>query len=161
MASLSTARASGLPEHSPNAGGTDGHHIGLQHHERQSSIAFQGMFPVEADDGLLLPRCEPEITGNPTVVLIDAPVAFSPGVELAGPHTQPVDESSSFTVSRKTFSPEPTASGASRILCCNATSAIRSAVSESTAGKFLGTFTVKARFMRSPFVFHFGTSGHI
>jgi hypothetical protein len=36
--------------------GADGHNIGVQHHERQSSIAFQGMFPVEADDGLLLPR---------------------------------------------------------------------------------------------------------
>src|SRR5437870_8573864 len=52
------------------------------------------MFPVEAEDGLLLPRREPEITGNPTVVLIDAPVALSPVVELAGPHAQPVDESS-------------------------------------------------------------------
>jgi len=41
------------------------------------------MFPEEVDDGLLLPRCRPEITGNPTVVLMDAPRALSPVVELA------------------------------------------------------------------------------
>src|SRR2546425_9168544 len=52
------------------------------------------MFQVKADDGLLFPRLQPEITGNPTVVFIDAPVAASPVVELAGPHAQPVDESS-------------------------------------------------------------------
>src|SRR5437870_11405837 len=42
------------------------------------------MFQVKADDGLLFPRLQPEITGNPTVVFIDAPVAASPVVELAG-----------------------------------------------------------------------------
>src|SRR5438132_14156079 len=52
------------------------------------------MFQVKADDGLLFPRLQPEITGNPTVVFIEAPVAASPVVELAGPHAQPVDESS-------------------------------------------------------------------
>src|SRR5712671_3206460 len=92
--SLPSGEQSGLLEHPPNAGGADGHNIGVQHHERQSSITFQGMFPVEVDDGLLFPRCQPEITGNPTVVLIDAPIAFSPVVELAGSHAQPVDESS-------------------------------------------------------------------
>jgi len=34
--------------------------------------------PMETDDGLLLPRLQPEITGNPAVVFIDAPVALSP-----------------------------------------------------------------------------------
>src|SRR6266566_9276891 len=38
--------------------------------------------------------CSQKSRGNPTVVLIDAPIAFSPVVELAGPHAQPVDESS-------------------------------------------------------------------
>src|ERR1700730_3017753 len=52
------------------------------------------MFPVEVDDGPLFPRREPEITGNPTVVFIDAPIPLSPVVELAGAYAQPVDESS-------------------------------------------------------------------
>src|SRR5260370_37805420 len=52
------------------------------------------MFLVETDDGLLFPRRQPAIPGNPTVVFIDAPVALSPLVELAGTHTQPVDKSS-------------------------------------------------------------------
>src|SRR5207245_1508449 len=70
--------------YAPNARGADRHDVGVQHHERQSPIAFQGMFQVKADDGLLFPRLQPEITGNPTVVFIDAPVAASPVVELAG-----------------------------------------------------------------------------
>src|ERR1700686_2726032 len=53
------------------------------------------MFLVEADDVLLLPRRQPEIAGNPAVVFIDAPIALSPVVELAGTHSQPTDESSS------------------------------------------------------------------
>src|SRR6266481_10105214 len=52
------------------------------------------MFPVEVDDGPFFPRREPEIAGNPTIVLVDAPVALSPVVELAGSHAQPMDESS-------------------------------------------------------------------
>ena len=45
-------------------------------------------------DGTVQARREPEITRNPTVVFIAAPVALSPVVELAGLHAQPVDESS-------------------------------------------------------------------
>src|SRR5271155_1451647 len=52
------------------------------------------MLLMKSDDRLLLPRCQPEIPGNPTVVLIDSPIALSPVVELAGPHSQPADESS-------------------------------------------------------------------
>jgi hypothetical protein len=39
---------------------------------------LQGLFPVEVDDDPLLPRREPEISGNPAVVFIDAPVTLSP-----------------------------------------------------------------------------------
>jgi hypothetical protein len=88
-------------EYAPNAGGAHGHHVRVQHHERQSPIAFQGMFPVKADDGLLLPRRQPEITGNPAVVFIDAPVALSPVVELADPPAQPTDESSGADLGRR------------------------------------------------------------
>ena len=49
---------------------------------------------MEADDGLLLPLLQPEIAGNPAVVLVDLAVAFSPVVELAGAHAEPADEPS-------------------------------------------------------------------
>jgi len=39
---------------------------------------------MEADDGRLFPIFQPEITGNPAVVLGDLAVAFPPVVELAG-----------------------------------------------------------------------------
>src|SRR5450759_2076683 len=53
---LPAREQSGLPEYAPNARWADGHNVRVQHHECQSSIAFQGMLPVEADDGSLLPR---------------------------------------------------------------------------------------------------------
>jgi len=47
---------------------------------------------MELDDCFFLPQLQPEITGNPTVVLVDAPVPLPPVIELAGGHTQPRDE---------------------------------------------------------------------
>ena len=78
-----------LLQHPPYARRTHRHHIGIQHHERQPPIAFQRILQMETDDGFLLPRLQPEIPGNPTVVLIDSPVALPPVVELAGGHAQP------------------------------------------------------------------------
>src|SRR5882762_1424370 len=48
---------------------------------------------MEANDGFLLPRLQPEIPGNPPIVLIHSPVALAPVVELAGPNAQPLRES--------------------------------------------------------------------
>ena len=47
---------------------------------------------MEADDGLLLPLRQPEISGNPTVVLVDSAIALPPRVELAGRDAKPPDE---------------------------------------------------------------------
>src|ERR1051325_7576153 len=47
---------------------------------------------MEADDGLLLPTLQPEIAGNPAVVLVHLAVAFPPVVELAGGDAEPHDE---------------------------------------------------------------------
>src|SRR5438270_5887246 len=47
---------------------------------------------MEADDGLLLPILQPEIAGNPAVVLVHLTVAFPPVVELAGSDVEPPDE---------------------------------------------------------------------
>src|SRR6516162_5243970 len=47
---------------------------------------------MKTDDGFLLPPLQPEIPGNPTVVLIHSPVALAPVVELARPDAQPLRE---------------------------------------------------------------------
>jgi hypothetical protein len=47
---------------------------------------------MESDDGLLLPILQPEIAGNPAVVLVHFAVAFPPVVELAGSDVEPQNE---------------------------------------------------------------------
>src|SRR5262245_14257099 len=47
---------------------------------------------MEPDDGLLLPLLQPEIAGNPAVVLVHLTVPFPPVVELAGGDVEPHDE---------------------------------------------------------------------
>src|SRR5207344_1502490 len=50
---------------------------------------------MESDDGLFLPPLQPEVAGNPAVVLVHPAVAFPPVVELAGGDVEPLDEPSS------------------------------------------------------------------
>src|ERR1022692_3622924 len=96
------ARRFGLPpgqepcllQHPPNARRTDCHNISVEHHERQPPITFQRILQMEIDDRFFFPQLQPEITGNPTVVLVDAPVALPPVIELTGGHAQPMNESS-------------------------------------------------------------------
>src|ERR1700726_3618616 len=47
---------------------------------------------MEADHGLVLPILQPEIPGNPPVVLVHLAVAVPPVVELAGSDLEPPDE---------------------------------------------------------------------
>jgi hypothetical protein len=47
---------------------------------------------VKLDDRLLFPVFEPPIAGNPTVVLVDFAVTFSPVVELAQADADPLDD---------------------------------------------------------------------
>src|SRR5216684_3421819 len=47
---------------------------------------------MESDDGLLFPILQPEIPGNPAVVLVHLAVALPPVVELAGGDIEPPDE---------------------------------------------------------------------
>ena len=78
----------------PNARRTDGHNVSVEHHERQPPIALQRVLQMKPDDCFFLPRLQPEITGNPTVVLVDASVPLPPVIELAGGYAQPRDEPS-------------------------------------------------------------------
>ena len=50
------------------------------------------MLAIKVEDGLLFALLEPEIPGNPTVVLVDAAVASAPGIELAGRDAEALDE---------------------------------------------------------------------
>ena len=47
---------------------------------------------MEPDDGLLLPALQPEIAGNPAVMLVHLAVAVPPVVELADSEVEPHDE---------------------------------------------------------------------
>ena len=67
---------SGLVEHALDAGRADGHNVGVQHHERQPPVAFQRILQMELDDGFFLPRLQPVVAGNPTVVFVDPPVSL-------------------------------------------------------------------------------------
>ncbi len=56
----------------------------IQHHERQPPVTFQRILQMEIDDRLLLPLLQPEVPGNPSVVLVRLAVSLPPVVELAG-----------------------------------------------------------------------------
>lgn len=74
---LPSRQQSRLLQHAPYARRTHRYHLCIQHHERQPPIPFQRILSMEVDDGFLLPRLQPEISGNPTVVLIHSPVALA------------------------------------------------------------------------------------
>src|SRR5215471_6967338 len=73
---------------------THRHNVGVQHHESQPPVALQWILQVESDDGLLLPILQPEVPGNPAVVLVHLAVPFAPVVKLAGCDVEPSDEPS-------------------------------------------------------------------
>src|SRR5690242_12535348 len=87
------AQQSRPAQHPPHAGRTHRHDIAVQHHEGQPPVALQWVLQMERDDRLLLPIFQPKVPGNPTVVLVDTTIAFSPIVELAPGHAQPSNES--------------------------------------------------------------------
>src|ERR1700687_801443 len=47
---------------------------------------------MKIDDGLLLPRLQPKVSGNPSVVLVHLAISPTPIVELAGPDAEPLQE---------------------------------------------------------------------
>src|SRR5215831_12337499 len=81
-----------LPQHPPYAGRTHRHDVCVKHHERQPAVALPRVLQMKADDGLLLPILQPEVAGNPAVVLVHLPVAFPPVVEFAGSDVEPPDK---------------------------------------------------------------------
>ena len=55
-------------------------HVVVEHHERQPSIALQGVFTLVVEDGSLLRLREPVVAGNLRVVLVDLAVTLPPVV---------------------------------------------------------------------------------
>jgi hypothetical protein len=78
-----------LFENSIRRTGTYGDDVRVEHHERQSPVAFQWMAIVEVNNRLLLPGFEPPIARDLAVVLIGFAVAFVPSVVLTAGQLQP------------------------------------------------------------------------
>jgi len=70
-------------QHTPHAGRTHRHDVGIQHHERQPPVAFQRILQVERKDRLPLPILQPKVPGNPAIMLVDPAVPLAPAVKLA------------------------------------------------------------------------------
>ena len=81
-----------LLQHAIDARRADRHHVGVEHHEGQSPIAFQWMLVVKADDGLFLPVGQPPVAWYPAVMFVDLAVTASPVVELALADPNPTDQ---------------------------------------------------------------------
>ena len=62
---------SGVLEDAVDAGRAAGDDVGIEHHEGQSAIAFEGMAAGEGADALLLVVGEPVVARHPGVVLVD------------------------------------------------------------------------------------------
>ena len=100
LETVTLARSLGIPalqepggfEYPIGAGGRDGHHITIQHHEGQPAIAFQRELMMEADNGHLFPRLQPMIARHQSVVLVGFAVTITPRVKLAPAQIDPANQ---------------------------------------------------------------------
>ncbi len=79
-------------EHPIHARRADRHHVGIEHHVRQTAIAFQGMLAVVVDDRPLFPVFQPVVARNPAVMLVDFAVPLSPLVVRSLGHAHPAED---------------------------------------------------------------------
>src|SRR6056297_3000216 len=91
LVAFSIQSACGL-EHAVDRRRSDCHDIIIEHHERQSTVAFEGVLVVKIDDRLLLPVFQPPFPGNFAVVGIYLAVTSLPVVALAGGQLDPSQE---------------------------------------------------------------------
>jgi hypothetical protein len=83
---------SGVFENAIDAGRAAGDFVGIEHHEGQPTIAFQGVGSGKGGDAHLFVVGEPVIAWHPGVVLVDLAEAQLPVVELAGADADPAKE---------------------------------------------------------------------
>ena len=86
---------SGGIEDAIDAGRTASDDVGIEHHERQAPIAFQGIGPRESADAFFFDVGEPVVARHPGVVLVDLAEALNPVVVLAGRNAEPGNEATS------------------------------------------------------------------
>src|SRR6476661_256827 len=90
--SVPAVEATGLGQDSVGRRGAHCHHVLVEHHEGQASVALQGEAHVEVEDGLPFPVFEPVIPGHQAVVLVGLAVALLPVAELAASQLEPLAE---------------------------------------------------------------------
>ena len=83
---------SGGFEDAIDAGRAASDDVGIEHHEGQPAIAFEGMLAGEGADAFFFVVGEPVVARHPGVVLVDLAEAMLPVVELAGADADPGQE---------------------------------------------------------------------
>ena len=92
---VSDPQQPGPGQHPIDAGGTDRHHVLIEHHEGQAAVAFQRVLLVEVNDGFFLPVLQPVVAWNPAVVFVGLAVAAFPVEELAARQAGPAHQARS------------------------------------------------------------------
>jgi len=75
-----------------NAGRAASDFVGVEHHEGETTVAFERVGAGEGTDTQLFVVGEPVVTRNPGVVFVDLPEAQFPIMELAGSDADPRKE---------------------------------------------------------------------
>ena len=73
-------------------GGTAGDDIGIEHHERESSVTFERMGTGKDADSFFFIVGEPVVAWDPGIVFVNAAVSVPPVVKLAASDAEPDDE---------------------------------------------------------------------
>ncbi len=79
-------------EDAVDAGGTAGDDIGVEHHERQSSVTFEGVQAGEDTDAFFFVIGQPMVAWHPGVVLVYLAEAMDPVMVFAGGDVDPGEE---------------------------------------------------------------------
>ena len=87
-----TVQTTRLRQHTVRRRWAQGHHLFVQHHERQSPIPVQRMAVEVVDHALALPVLDPVVPRHQAVVLIHLPVPLAPVVELATSEPAPLND---------------------------------------------------------------------
>src|SRR5260370_20503891 len=91
---VTLARSLGVPalkesggfEYPIGAGGRDGHHVTIQHHEGQPAVAFHRELMMEANNSHLFPRLQPMIARHQSLMFLGFAVTITPKVILTPAH---------------------------------------------------------------------------
>src|ERR1700734_633951 len=78
--------------HDPvNAAGAHGHHVGINHHEGKTPVAFQRIFSGKLDDGPFFPILQPMVARHQAVVFVGLAKTFLPAVVFSRGKLDPAE----------------------------------------------------------------------